>query len=67
MHHVIKSIVSYFGVVFLVWRGCHPVDFKFHKAAENVLLSRGGHSALNLPGCVSMKVMDMGFFLAPSE
>ena len=27
----------------------------------------GGYSALNLPGCVSMKVMDMGLFLAPSE
>ena len=27
----------------------------------------GGYSALNLPGCVSMKVMDIGLFLAPCE
>ena len=27
----------------------------------------GRSSALNLPVCVSMKVMDMGLFLAPSE
>ena len=27
----------------------------------------GGYSALNLPGCVSMKVMDTGQFLAPTE
>ena len=28
---------------------------------------RGGNSAVNLPRCVNMKVMDMGQFLAPSE
>ena len=27
----------------------------------------GGSSALNLPARVSMKVMDMGLFLSPSE
>ena len=27
----------------------------------------GGNSAFNLPGCVSIKVMDMGLFFAPSE
>ena len=27
---------------------------------------QGGSSDLNLPGCVSIKVMDMGLFLAPS-
>ena len=25
-------------------------------------IARGGYSALNLPGCVSMKLMDMGLF-----
>ena len=27
----------------------------------------GGYSALNIPGCVSMIVMDLGLFLAPIE
>ena len=42
------------------------------KASVSVLraawgVGGGGYSVLNLPGCVSMKVMDMGLFFAPSE
>ena len=30
------------------------------------IITQGGNSALNLPGCVSTKVMDMGPFSATS-
>ena len=59
-------------VHFIIFRGDLSIKATEAKANEVgglhcQLSSPGGSSALNLPGCVSVKVMDMGLFLAPSE
>ena len=45
----------------------HVVSHIYHGMDASISMHPGGNSTLKLPGCVSITVMDMDQFLAPSE